>query len=149
MDRRQLLFGATALGLVTNLNLNHPLIAQVSETTTGSRRPSDRDRAGLRGPVKTCSDFRGDQAESCGTEYGADGRLLVWRGLILPSGSKAERVYSYDGMGRLIGITGGGADWTDEFHYYEQGKKTKVRTVPPRPLQQSIMPFRVSEISMG
>ena len=53
MDRRQLLFGASALGLVTNLNLNHPLIAQVGNAVMGSRRLSDRERAGLRGPVKT------------------------------------------------------------------------------------------------
>ena len=59
MDRRQLLFGAAALGLVTNLDLNHALMAQVGKATTGSLRFSDRERAGLRGAVKTCSDFRG------------------------------------------------------------------------------------------
>jgi hypothetical protein len=57
MDRRQLLFGASALGLVTNVNLNHPLIAQVVNAVISSRRLSDRERAGLRGPVKTCSDL--------------------------------------------------------------------------------------------
>ena len=35
MDRRQLLYGASALGLVTNLNLNHPLIAQVGSAVMG------------------------------------------------------------------------------------------------------------------
>ena len=45
MDRRQLLFGATALGLVTNLNLSHPLIAQVGEATMGIGRLSDREPA--------------------------------------------------------------------------------------------------------
>jgi len=83
MDRRELLFGATALGLVTNVNLNHLLIAQVGKATMGGRRLSDRERAGLLGLVKTCSEFRGDQAQSCDTEYGEDGRLLAWRGLIL------------------------------------------------------------------
>ena len=38
MDRRQLLLGVTALGLVTNLNLNHLLIAQVGKANAG--RPS-------------------------------------------------------------------------------------------------------------
>ena len=61
MDRRQLLFGASALGLVTNLNLDHLLIAQVGNAVMGSRRLSDRERAGLRGSVKTCSDFNGDE----------------------------------------------------------------------------------------
>jgi hypothetical protein len=150
MDRRQLLFGATALGLVTDLNLNHPLIAQVGEATMGSSRLSDRERAGLRGPVKTCSDFTGNDAQSVSeAEYSADGRLLVWRGRIFPSGSRAERVYSYDRMGKLIGITGGGADRTDEFHYDEEGKKIRVRTVPPRPGQHSFMVTGAREISMG
>lgn len=133
MDRRQLLFGATALGLVTNLNLSHPLIAQVGKVM-GRGRLSDRERAGLRGPVKTRSDFMGDEAESMSEEeYSQDGRLLVWRGRI-SGGSRVEQVYSYDGMGRLIGVTGGRG--TDEFHYDEQGKKTRVRTVPPRPDRQ-------------
>jgi hypothetical protein len=57
MDRRQLLLGATALGLATNFNLNRLLAAQVVNTTTGDVRLSDRERAGLRGSIKTCSDF--------------------------------------------------------------------------------------------
>jgi hypothetical protein len=78
MDRRQLLFGASALGLVTNLNLNRPLIAQVGNAVMG--RPvcpkcgkchlSHREWAGLRGPVKTCSDG------SINTDYSPDGRIL-------------------------------------------------------------------------
>jgi hypothetical protein len=76
MDRRQLLFGASALGLVTDLNLNHPLIAQVGNAVMGSRRLSDRERAGLRGPVKTCSDLIGRGIESIkNTDYSPDGRL--------------------------------------------------------------------------
>ena len=97
MDRRQLLLGATALGLVTNLNLNHPLIAQVGETTRGSRRLSDRERAGLRGPVKTCRDFMGDDAESMReTEYSTDGRLLAWRARSYSGGSRVEQIDSYE-----------------------------------------------------
>jgi hypothetical protein len=133
MDRRQLLFGASALGLVTNLNLNHPLIAQVGTAVMGSRRLSDRERAGLRGPVKTCRDFTGDDTELMSeTEYATDGRMLVWRGRA-SAGSRVECVFSYDGMGRLTSITSSDADLTDEFHYDEEGKKTRVRTVPPRP----------------
>jgi hypothetical protein len=97
----------------------------------GSGRLSDRERLGLRGPVKTCSDFFRDDAEPMrDVEYAADGRLLVWRDNLLTG--KVERVYSYDGTGKLISVTSSGADVTDEFHYDEQGKKTRVRTVPPR-----------------
>jgi hypothetical protein len=153
MDRRQLLFGTTALGLVTNINLNHLLIAQVGKATMGSGRLSDRERAGLRGPVKTCSDFIGDDTESLSeTEYAADGRLLVWRGRSFTG--RVELVCSYDGIGRLISITSGGPDLTDEFHYDEQGKKTRVRTVPPRPGQEGIatsieVMFEVAEEGAG
>jgi YD repeat-containing protein len=103
----------------------------------GSRRLSDREQAGLRGPVKTCNDFMGDDVESRSeTEYAADGRLLVWRGRTFTG--RVERVYSYDAIGRLIGVTGGNADVTDEFYYDEQGKKTRVRTVPPRPGHEGV-----------
>jgi hypothetical protein len=63
-------------------------------------------------------------------EYAADGRLLVWRDNLFTG--KVERVYSYDRTGKLISVTSSGADVTDEFHYDEQGKKTRVRTVPLR-----------------
>jgi hypothetical protein len=33
MDRRQLLFGVTALGLASNLKFRHPLISQVADST--------------------------------------------------------------------------------------------------------------------
>ena len=49
------------------------------------------------------------------------------------AGPELSGVCSYDGMGRLISITSRGANVTDEFHYDEEGKKTGVRTVPPRP----------------
>ncbi|HXW89904.1 MAG TPA: hypothetical protein VEK33_05090 [Terriglobales bacterium] len=62
MGRRQLLFEAMALGLVANLNLNHPLIAQVGTTSLGFPL-SDREKDGLRGPVKTWSESAGDGTE--------------------------------------------------------------------------------------
>jgi hypothetical protein len=111
MDRRQLLFGASALGLVTNLNLNHPLIAQVGNAVMGSRRLSDRERAGLRGPVKTCSDLTGWM-----TDYSTDGRLL----------GRRLRLENASGGFKWCSV---GPNWTDQFHYDEQGRKTRVRTV--------------------
>jgi hypothetical protein len=167
MDRRQLLFGASALRLVTNLNLNHPLIAQVGNSVMGSRRLSDRERARLRGPVKTCSDFREDETESnCEAEYSLDGRQLV-RQLVWRMHPRVAHiisykwVYSYDGMGRLIGITRGyeethqvydeqgkkigsetgplRSDVTDTFHCDEQGRPTRIRTVPPNQVGFTVM----------
>jgi hypothetical protein len=139
MDRRRLLVGATALGLTRNLNLSALLSARgASFPTTGDVRIPDRERAGLRGPVKTCSDFMGGEAESmCDAEYALDGRLLVWRGRI-SGGSRVERIYSYDGTGKLTGIKGNGADGTDDLLYDAQGRKTLVRTVPPRPDCQNV-----------
>jgi hypothetical protein len=133
MDRRQLLLGVIALGLAANLNLNHLLIAQVGKANVGSR-PSDRERAGLRGSVKTCSDFIGTETESMSEqEYATDGRLLVWRGRLIIG--RVKSVFSYDETGKLIRVASSGSGVNDEFHYDEQGKKIRVRTVPPRPSQ--------------
>jgi hypothetical protein len=119
MDRRQLLLGASALGLATNLNLNHLLIAQVGNAVMGSRRLTDRERAGLRGPVKTCSDLsdltRG--IESIKTDYSPDGRLLGYRvPVCVVSGGSLS--YTYCPLR---------PDVTYEF-YDKQGRKTRLRT---------------------
>ena len=136
MDRRQLLLGATALGLV-NLNLNRPLFAQAGKANVASR-PSDREQAGLRGSVKTCSNFIGTETESISEqEYAADGRLLVRRGRLFTG--RVESIYSYDGTGKLTRVTSSGSGMIDEFHYDEQGKKIRIRTVPPRPSQQGMV----------
>jgi hypothetical protein len=116
MDRRELLFGASALGMVTSLNLNHPLIAQVGNAVMGRRRLSDRERAGLRGPVKTCSDPIGNEIYSINTDYSPDGRLLGRR-LLVPVVSGGFKCGSLE------------PNWTDQFHYDEQGRKTRVRTI--------------------
>ena len=89
-----------------------------------SVRLSDRERLGLRGPVKRCSTFVDDGADPTEIEYAPDGRLLVWKGRLITG--EVERAYSYDGTGKLISVTGSGADVTEEFHYDEQGKKTRV-----------------------
>lgn len=73
----------------------------------------------------------------CEAEYALDGRLLVWRGRI-SGGFRTERVYLYNEAGKVIRITGGGADGTDEFRFDEQARRTRVRTIPPRPDRQSV-----------
>ena len=100
MDRRQLQFGVAVLALVTILSLDNLLVAQVGNTTVSSVRLSDRERLGLRGPVKRCSTFVDDGADPTEIEYAPDGRLLVWKGRLITG--EVERAYSYDGTGKLI-----------------------------------------------
>ena len=145
MDRRQLLFGASALGLVANLNLNHPLIAQVGTATMASgRRLTDRERAGLRGPVKTCSDLIGREI-GINTDYSPDGRLLGYRavgafpGLALLGMSDIVDVTTeiYDKQSNKTKVCRVPIGVTDEFQYDEQGRKTRVRKVSPSSILRS------------
>src|SRR5580700_8382741 len=148
MDRRQLLIGMTALGLARNLTLPDLLKAQSVETDdsllpTTSVTASDRERDGLRGPVRMSvvevgSDFGTTK------EYDLDGRLLASRstysggsesentrtydaeGRLLRSTNKSERsssvqLYSYDERGRLLSITNSNGPRTD-FHYDSDGR---------------------------
>jgi hypothetical protein len=147
MDRRQLLFGASALGLVTNLNLSHPLIAQVSNATmAGGRRLSDRERAGLRGPVKTCSDLIGTGIGT-NTDYSPDGRLLGYRGvgafpgLLSMSDSVDVTTEIYDKQSNQTKVCRVPLGVTDEFQYDEQGRKTRVRKVSPSSILASSAMF--------
>ena len=137
MDRRQLLFGASALGLAANLNLNHPLLAQVGNAVMGSRRLSDRERAGLRGPVKTCSDLIGTGI-GINTDYSEDGRLLGYRargafpGLALGMSDIVDVTTEfYDKQSNKTKVRRVSIGVTDEFQYDEQGRKTRVRKVSP------------------
>jgi hypothetical protein len=95
---------------------------------------TDREQAGLRGPVRTYMDFNGDETEPMfGAEYSLDGRLLLrWHRRGSP-GSRAETVYSYDDKGRMVSVTNpDDVKYRDEIQYDDQGRKTKVRTVLPR-----------------
>jgi hypothetical protein len=137
MDRRQLLFGASALGLVTNLNLNHPLIAQVGTAVMGRPvcpkcgkvRLSGRERAGLRGPVKTCSDLiEGGRIKSINTDFSPDGRLLRQRQVGILDNVDVTEFYHGQRKKSAGERVCARPDVTDQFHYDEQGRKTRVRT---------------------
>lgn len=86
---------------------------------------SDRERTGLRGPVKTIVD------EWSTTVFDREGKILEWRGNTWHGPS--ERTYSYDEDGRLIRIAGSNNDQVDEFRYDEQGRKIQIRHVPAQP----------------
>jgi RHS repeat protein len=90
-----------------------------------SLSPSDRERADLRGPVRTIID------DLSTTVFDRDGRILEWRGNT--SQGHSERTYSHDENGKLIRITGSNGDQLDEFRYDEQGRMTQIRHVPARP----------------
>ncbi len=118
--------------------------------------PSDRKKAGLRGPVKTCveettypsrTDSNGLPSvpftQRSETDYDEQGRLLAslyhnpdgWSasGKLLKTTSGKEggpsdaTQYAYDDQGRLTSIATNGAPPVI-FHYDEQGHKTKVQT---------------------
>jgi len=90
-----------------------------------SLSPSDRERAELRGPVRTIVD------DSSTTVFDRDGKIIEWRGNTCHGHS--ERTYSYDEDGKIIGITGNSGDQLDEFRYDGQGRMTQIRHVPARP----------------
>lgn len=89
---------------------------------------SDRERAGLRGRVKTIVD------DYSTTVFDRSGKTLEWRGNT--SHGRVERTYVYDENERLIRVTGSAGDHDDEFRYDGQGK-TQIRHIPARPDQPS------------
>jgi YD repeat-containing protein len=124
---------------------------------------TDREKAGLRGPVKICVEE--GQYHTGGyvttTEFTADGRLLSTRH-INPDGSEwvttqtydpagrlakttfgksgepgEETLQSYDEVGRLLSITHSTktGDRT-EYQYDAQGRKTAIQTFAPETLQR-------------
>jgi hypothetical protein len=88
---------------------------------------SDRERCGLRGPVKSVID------EWSTTVFDRDGKILEWSGN--SSRGPVNRKYIYDQSGRLLRISGSNGDHTDEFRYDQHGRKTRIRRVPARPEQ--------------
>lgn len=86
--------------------------------------PSDRERAELRGSVRTIVD------DWSTTVFDRDGKIIAWHGNTLLGHS--ERTYSYEENGKLIRITGSNTDQLDEFRYDEQGRMTQIRHVPAR-----------------
>ena len=146
MDRRQMLLGMTALGLASRFRLN-ALQLQDIPARGDSSGMSERERDGLRGPVKLCV------ADGHVTEYDLSGRKLhslyenskwgdTWiydsagrvQRLVsrYPDGSKFRQTYAYDEMGRVLSITDTRGSQTI-FHYDDRGLKTSIRNVAPQP----------------
>ncbi len=124
---------------------------------------TDREKAGLRGPVRTCIeeiiDPTGVVSLKC--EYVADGRILGCR-QTNPDGSEWLTIHTYDANGRVTKTVWGKSDDPDmvwlysydedgsitestnnegkvirtSYHRDQQGRKTAVKTFSPAVLEQ-------------
>lgn len=119
---------------------------------TDSSHLSDRERAGLRGPVRTVREGTNR------AEYDPVGRLISQSWLSNPSSEDSEivrtitydqagrlltetmrasgavlseKAYSYDDKGRVLRIEEGSGEHTS-YHYDEQGQKIEIREVKPK-----------------
>ncbi len=128
---------------------------------TGSEQvPSEREKAGLRGPVKSCLEQAASGETQHGfttiTDYDREGRVVSrssgegdarWteqythspEGRLLKiasgraGGKPSEQVYSYDDAGRLTGVSGGaGRQGATKFAYDSRGRKTEIWTAGPK-----------------
>jgi len=118
MDRREMLFGTAALGLAARVDLSSFLnpqhIENGGELMPVKFRVSDRERAQLRGLVKTV--VEGEWRK----EYDLQGNLLSWR-YKNPDGSDYGDSYTYDASGRLLMMVSRASDGTaiQKVHQYD------------------------------
>ncbi len=137
---------------------------QIAPSGTRSTQMSDREKAGLRGPLKTCLE---ETIYPTGkyvtmTEYSTDGRVLTIRatqadgsqwvstdkydtnghlaktvsGMLGELGTEIR--YEYDDTGRLLTTTNSAETGNrTNFHYDEQGRKTAVQHFDTRTLQRA------------
>jgi YD repeat-containing protein len=86
--------------------------------TPSAASKSDRERSGLRGAVKTCTEestLPDGSESSTYREYGPDGKLLLWS-LRNPDSPAWVTTRTYDGEGRLIRIV---SDTSSEVYKYD------------------------------
>ena len=102
MKRRGFLSGLLSVPLFRRL-LSLPLFGSIFRPILGekafSKQMTDREKAGLRGPVKSCveeTNAPGNRVTT--TEYDLDGRLLMDR----TSDRRRVNTRTYDANGRLV-----------------------------------------------
>jgi YD repeat-containing protein len=125
---------------------------------------SDREQAGLRGPVRTCVErtiFSNGTEFSSTTEYSPDGKTLTsrhgnsdgseWittntydaegRLVSTTSGKAGEpgvgKIYTYDDAGRRASVTNNQNSDRTNFQYDELGHETEILSFDPRTLEQN------------
>jgi hypothetical protein len=133
MSGRRTFLGNAAAAVITKISSLRPYGFATQGSETINPTMSDREKAGLRGPVKTCvvetTALPDGNKYSTATEYSPDGRLLTSRNTNADgsewvrtvtyhadgrlaktvSGKMGEpgneSLYAYDGSGRLLSIT--------------------------------------------
>jgi hypothetical protein len=132
MDRRQVLAGMTAMGVVGSLNLHELLKAQSVESTNKNAAArfahmSDGERQEMLGPVKN------SVQEGLGvvttTEYGPDGKFLSFHSEYddgKPSHSSSDSSYSEDrdAQGRILRFRSPNQEGVIKETSYDYDKKT-------------------------
>jgi hypothetical protein len=142
MDRRQVLAGMAAMGVVGTLNPSALLCAQTSEPQTSepervwpppclahSYLPETRQ---MLGPVKTCIEESPNNRVEI-REYGPDRKLLAFRterdGKVLDSSSERDHSETYDAQGRILSnrwAVGDGTFGETFYEYDEAGRQTTM-----------------------
>jgi len=121
MDRRQLLLGMTVLAVrsFTRDCLAIPLSAETDnqQSPTKNAHLSDREQAGLRGPVRFCVEEQ--ESGALTTEYDVDGRMIATM-----RGSQQVSTRKYDNHGYLLEETEGKEGAT--YSYDDEGKLLHV-----------------------
>lgn len=164
-DRRTFLGNAAAAAVMTKFSSLRSFRFAMDGPETIDPAMSDREKAGLRGPVRYVEEtiLPDGSKYSTTTEYGPDGKLLATR-TSQPDGSEwvttqtydadgrltktisgnasepdTETLYAYDEAGRLLSITEASKDRGSktEFHYDEQGRKTAVQNFDARTFQRA------------
>ncbi|PYT54553.1 MAG: hypothetical protein DMG43_05910 [Acidobacteria bacterium] len=163
--RASVLGGKSTMNLKLSLAVFLTLNAlQSPSSAIRSTNMSDREKAGLRGPVRTCTEetiYPGGKSLTT-SEYSIDGRVLTIR-TTQPDGSEWVSANIYDTNGHLVKTVSGKlgelgtemrSDYDDtgrlltttnssetgnrtNFHYDEQGRKTAVQHFDTRALQRA------------
>jgi YD repeat-containing protein len=96
---------------------------------------SDRETAGLRGPVKVCvEESVGSPGSKSSREYTLDGKLLTIR-YDYADGPESIFTYTYDDAGRSLSITNNRNSDRTDFRYDEHGGVTEILTFDPKTIE--------------
>jgi hypothetical protein len=144
--RRTFLGNATAAVVITKISPLRSLGFATEGPETILPTMSDREKAGLRGPVAACfeeQDLNDAGKYSCTTEYSLDGKHVASRS-IHPVGGESVSTFTYDDDGRLIKITGGPPNgpsteslYTYSVQHDEQNRKIVTKGFDPETLQRA------------